>query len=79
MEGVACVTHGDHCKLEGKEYEMARGYTDILAETLDRMAWKVDLQKLQNHGYLNAHCPRPYSKSIPEMAPLLEYIKENYK
>ena len=24
IEGVACVTHGDHCKLEGPEYEMAR-------------------------------------------------------
>lgn len=24
MEGVACVTHGDHVKLEGIEYEMAR-------------------------------------------------------
>jgi len=24
MEGIACVTHGDHTKLEGVEYEMAR-------------------------------------------------------
>ncbi|HAZ32025.1 MAG TPA: aminopeptidase, partial [Dehalococcoidia bacterium] len=24
MEGVACVTHGDHVKLEGAEYEAAR-------------------------------------------------------
>jgi D-amino peptidase len=31
IEGVACVTHGDHCKLEGTEYEMARKW--MTAET----------------------------------------------
>jgi D-amino peptidase len=31
MEGIACVTHGDHVKLEGTEYEAARKW--MTAET----------------------------------------------
>lgn len=61
-----------------EKFEMARGYDNVLESTLDRMDWKLDLDKLNNHGYSNAHCSRPYSRCVEEMKPLVEYIERNY-
>jgi len=60
------------------KFEMERGYQNILEATLDRMDWKIDEEKLFNHGYANAHCPRPYCKNVEEHKPLMEYIERNY-
>ena len=62
------------------KHEMIRGYEStiegILDATLDRMKWEVDREKLFNHGYENAHCPRPFHPEDYE--PLVEYIELNY-
>ncbi len=59
-------------------FEQPRGYSDFLDATLDRYAWEVNADKLKNHGYVNAHGIRPYSKNVEEYKPLLEYIDTNY-
>ena len=62
-----------------KKFEMERGYKDFMESTIDRYKWKVDIEKLNNHGYLNAHCVRPYGMWAEEFIPLFEYIKKNYE
>jgi len=62
-----------------QKYEMKRGYKDVLESTLDRMDWKLDQEKLDNHQYVNAHCNRPYSRCVEEMKPLFDYIERTYK
>ncbi|MCR4307447.1 MAG: hypothetical protein NUV80_02725, partial [Candidatus Berkelbacteria bacterium] len=63
-----------------KKFELERGYKfkNYYNDCLDRALWIFDRDKLFNHGYLNAHCPRPYHCSIEEMAPLIEYINTTY-
>lgn len=56
--------------------EMQRGYENFLDSTLDRYKWDVSLQKLNNHGYFNAHGIRPYKEE--EYLPLKKYIEDNY-
>lgn len=58
--------------------EMERGYTDFLASTIDRYNWSVSQEKLDEHGYLNAHGLRPYLRHEEKYKPLLEYIEKNY-
>ena len=60
------------------KFEMKRGYDNFMQSTIDRYDWKVDINKLNNHGYINAHCVRPYGLYAEEFIPLLDYIKENY-
>lgn len=61
-------------------FEMERGYNvnEILLCTLDRMQWKVDVNRLKNHGYENAHGRRPYSKYKDDYVELINYINKNY-
>ena len=66
--------------------ELPRGYTDYLEATIDRHTlnketgeWVYDREKLKNHGYVNAHCARPYLKYKEQFQPLIDYINENYK
>ena len=65
-----------------KKFEMQRGYggdiKDVLDNTLDRYDWRIDQNKLDNHGYLNAHCSRPYGLWTERLEPLIEYIKKTY-
>lgn len=65
--------------------ELPRGYTDYLEATIDRHTlnkqtgeWVYDREKLKNHGYVNAHCARPYSKYKDQFQPLVDYINQNY-
>lgn len=58
------------------KHELVRGYDDVMEATLDRGDWKVDIQKLMAHGYVNAHCGRPYDPRDHEL--LFRYIKDNY-
>ena len=58
------------------QYHMPRGYISVLESTLDRMDWKVDADKLANHGYLNAHGHRPYTDE--KYVLLKQYIDANY-
>ena len=63
------------------KFEMERGYTDFMASTLDRYdkEWKqFSQEKLDNHGYENAHGRRPYSTFKDDYIPLIEYINKNY-
>lgn len=56
--------------------EERRGYVHFMDATLDRADWKVNLDKLNNHGYENAHGTRPYNAE--DYKHLVEYIKNNY-
>lgn len=62
------------------KFELRRGYAGtieaVLEATVDRYAWNIDIDKLKNHGYVNAHCCRPMD--IEQIDPLREYIRENY-
>lgn len=60
------------------KFEMERGYEDFMVATLDRYDWQMDLEKLESHGYVNAHGCRPYSKHKAKYEPLLSYIDKNY-
>lgn len=62
-----------------RKFEMVRGYDDFMSATLDRYDWKqFDQEKLNNHGYENAHGRRPYSKWQSDYVPLIEYVNRNY-
>lgn len=65
--------------------EIQRGYTDYLDSTIDRATfdkdknhWEFDREKLNNHGYMNAHCIRPYLQHKEHFQPLFDYINANY-
>jgi hypothetical protein len=59
--------------------ELPRGYDNFMEATLDRYDWKqFDQEKLDNHGYENAHGRRPYGKYKSDYEPLIKYINENY-
>ena len=65
--------------------EMERGYTNYLDATIDRHTfksnenfWEYDREKLKNHGYVNAHGIRPYSKYQKHYQLLIQYINDNY-
>ena len=57
-------------------FEQPRGYDNFMVATLDRYDWKIDLEKLKAHKYLNAHCSRPFD--IRDCEPLIDYINQNY-
>jgi len=65
--------------------EIQRGYDDYLEATIDRATfdkdknyWAFDRDKLKNHGYMNAHCVRPYLQHKEHFQPLFDYINANY-
>lgn len=67
------------------KFELKRGYDNYLDATIDRhtwfkqeQIWEFDREKLKNHGYLNAHGLRPFSKFASHYHPLIDYINENY-
>lgn len=62
-----------------EKFELERGYVDFMEATLDRYEWRIDFNKLNNHGYENAHGRRPYSRFAQDYAPLMDYIERNYR
>jgi hypothetical protein len=56
--------------------EVERGYGNFLDATLDRFEWRLNQDKLDNNGYVNAHCSRPARES--EIEPLMKYLDEKY-
>lgn len=58
------------------KFELKRGYDHYLDATLDRAKWEVVQEKLDAHGYFNAHGVRPYTEEAYE--PLRKYIQGNY-
>ena len=65
--------------------EIQRGYDNYLDATIDRHTfsreknyWEYDREKLKHHGYVNAHCIRPYEKYKEHFQPLTDYINDNY-
>lgn len=65
--------------------EIKRGYDDYLDATIDRHTynkttgeWVYDHEKLKNHGYVNAHCVRPFWQHEKHFEPLKQYINDNY-
>lgn len=68
-----------------RKHEMERGYTNYLDATIDRHTWDKEAQrwsydpdKLKNHGFVNAHGIRPFSKYYEHYQPLIDYINDNY-
>lgn len=67
------------------KYEMERGYNDFLSATIDRHTWvgnrecwEYDSGKLEEGGFVNAHCIRPFKKYEGHFGPLFNYINKNY-
>lgn len=58
------------------KFEVERGYTDFLEATIDRATWDYSVEKLMNHGYVNAHCGRPYDEE--DFIDIKNYIKKYY-
>jgi D-amino peptidase len=55
MEGVACVTHTDHTKLEGPEYEMARKWMTAEANAAIEAALETGATEVvvaDSHGHM---------------------------
>jgi D-amino peptidase len=60
MEGVACVTHGDHVKLEGTEYEMARKWMTAEANAAIEGALEAGATEIvvaDSHGHMRNILP----------------------
>ena len=60
MEGVACVTHGDHVKLEGTEYEMARKWMTAEANAAIKGALRAGATEVvvaDSHGHMRNMLP----------------------
>lgn len=60
MEGVACVTHGDHVKLEGPEYEMARKWMTAEANAAVEGAFDAGATEVvvaDSHGHMRNLLP----------------------
>jgi D-amino peptidase len=55
MEGVACVTHGNHVKLEGNEYEMCRKWMTAEANAAIEGAFEsgaTEIVVADSHGHM---------------------------
>lgn len=60
MEGVACVTHRDHTKLEGTEYEMARKWMTAEANAAIEGALEAGATEMvisDSHGHMRNLLP----------------------
>jgi D-amino peptidase len=60
MEGVACVTHPDHTKLEGTEYEMARKWMTAEANAAIEGALEAGATEIivaDSHGHMRNMLP----------------------
>jgi len=60
MEGIACVTHGDHTKLEGTEYEMARKWMTAEANAAVEGALEAGASHVvvaDSHGHMRNILP----------------------
>lgn len=60
MEGVACVTHSDHVKLEGPEYEMARKWMTAEANAAIEGAFDAGATEVvvaDSHGHMRNLLP----------------------
>jgi D-amino peptidase len=60
MEGVACVTHPDHTKLEGTEYEMARKWMTAEANAAIEGALEAGATEVvvaDSHGHMRNMLP----------------------
>jgi D-amino peptidase len=60
MEGVACVTHGDHVKLEGAEYEAARKWMTAEANAAVEAALEAGATEVviaDSHGQMRNILP----------------------
>jgi len=60
MEGVACVTHPDHTKLEGTEYEMARKWMTAEANAAVEGALEAGATEIvvaDSHGHMRNMLP----------------------
>lgn len=60
MEGVACVTHGDHVKLEGTEYEAARKWMTAEANVAIEAAFELGSTEVvvaDAHGHMRNMLP----------------------
>lgn len=67
MEGVACVTHGDHVKLEGPEYEMARKWMTAEANAAIEGALEAGATEIvvaDSHGHMRNLLPDELHETV---------------
>ena len=55
--------------------KLARGWTNNMAHhRADRFRWDIDIAKLQQGGYIDAHLPRPLHDHFDSIKPLFDYL-----
>ncbi len=59
-------------------FELERGYSNILEATLDRMEWKINMDKLSEGKYVNAHMIRPYKGNEELIQPIIDYVENKF-
>ncbi len=59
-------------------FELERGYSNVLEATLDRMQWEINMDKLGDGGYVNAHMIRPYKGNEELIQPLIDYVENKF-
>lgn len=67
MEGVACVTHSDHVKMEGREYELARKWTTGEANAAIEGALEAGATTIvvaDGHGYMHNLLPEDLHEEV---------------
>lgn len=47
---------------------------NVGTDTIDRSAWRIDMEKLKRGEYVEAHLFRPYEEYREQIDPLLEYL-----
>ena len=67
MEGIACVTHGDHTKLEGVEYEMARKWMTAEVNAAEEGALECGATEIvvaDSHGHMRNLLPDELNEKV---------------
>lgn len=59
-------------KIIGVDRRMER--VGFMSDRLDRSKWRIDINKLKNGDYVDAHCPRPMNDYLPSVKVLTDYL-----
>ncbi len=87
MEGIACVTHGDHTKLEGPEYEAARKWMTAEVNAAVEGALECGATEIvvaDSHGHMRNLLPDELNPKVqlirgsPRRLTMMEGIDESF-
>ena len=53
---------------------LRRSWTPLAANRIDRVSWEINLTKLKQNGYIDAHLLRPMHKHLHQLAPLIRHL-----